>query len=282
MKWIVFFCLLLLTACSHRPVSLETEVLNGYTPVKSQGSSQSCWIYAMLAAIETEHIERGDSVNLSVAYVERMMEQEPEAPASGRGTCMTALRLIEKYGLVPYQTMPSADYPLPHHAYMLGCEYTMGEFGRSVCAPGEYLGLTSTPAAPYGEMVELPLADNWDHSQWLNVEPDTLLAVTERAVRQGHGVAWEGDITEGGFCWDEGYAVTSWWNGTTSDNHCMAIVGIAHDEQGERYFIMKNSWGTGNACGGLLYMSFDYFRQKTIAVVLPTECLLGSRLYPQP
>ena len=32
------------------------EVMNGMTPVKNQGKSQTCWIYAMLATIETEHL----------------------------------------------------------------------------------------------------------------------------------------------------------------------------------------------------------------------------------
>ena len=41
------------------------EVLNRMTPVKDQGDSETCWIYAMLATIETEHLAWGDSVNLS-------------------------------------------------------------------------------------------------------------------------------------------------------------------------------------------------------------------------
>ena len=49
----------------------------------------------------------------------------------------------------------------------------------------------------------------------------------------------------------------------------MALVGIARDDRGRRYFICKNSWGTDNLYGGLMYMSFDYARMKTLAVVLP-------------
>ena len=32
------------------------EVMNRFTPVKNQGRSTLCWAYAMLSAIETEHI----------------------------------------------------------------------------------------------------------------------------------------------------------------------------------------------------------------------------------
>ena len=52
------------------------DVVLGYTPVKNQDSSQLCWAYAMLATMESEHIMKGDSVNLSVAYIARMMLQE--------------------------------------------------------------------------------------------------------------------------------------------------------------------------------------------------------------
>lgn len=66
--------LLLAAACSRRvPVGerFSVEVMNASTPVKDQGRSDGCWAYAMLSAIETEHIMRGDSVSLSVAYALR-------------------------------------------------------------------------------------------------------------------------------------------------------------------------------------------------------------------
>jgi bleomycin hydrolase len=159
---------------------------------------------------------------------------------------------------------------------MLGCEYTFGEFARSVCAPGEYIGLTTTEDVPYGEMAVLDVPDNWDRGECLNMPMDSLLGITERAIRTGHGVAWEGDISELGFDWKKGYAVTSWWNGRTTDDHCMSIVGLAHDEEGERYFIMKNSWGKKNPYGGLMYLSYGYFMQKTIAVFLNKDLIYST------
>ena len=270
------FLVILLSSCSRQPQHFTNDVLLGYTPVKNQDTSQVCWAYAMLAAIETEHIMRGDSVNLSVAFMEQMVAQEQEAPATKRGTCLTALRLLQKYGAVPYQTMPTAEYLPPRQVFMLGCEYTFGEFARSVCAPGEYIGLTTTEDVPYGEMAVLDVPDNWDRGECLNMPMDSLLGITERAIRTGHGVAWEGDISELGFDWKKGYAVTSWWNGRTTDDHCMSIVGLAHDEEGERYFIMKNSWGKKNPYGGLMYLSYGYFMQKTIAVFLNKDLIYST------
>ena len=145
------------------------EVLNRMTPVKNQGKTQLCWAYAMLAAIETEHLRWGDSVNLSVAYVEKMLEQEPQAPASHRGMGATLIALIQKYGIVGYDAMRSADAPAPRFAFMLGAEYTPQEFARSVCAPDEYLQLTSIASKPYGQEVVLDEPDNWLRSRFLNV-----------------------------------------------------------------------------------------------------------------
>ena len=83
------------------------------TPVKNQGSSSLCWAYAMLGTIESERLMMGDSVNLSVDYLARMLleEQAREAFFAGgrkqvslRGTASMALRLLERYGMLHEDT----------------------------------------------------------------------------------------------------------------------------------------------------------------------------------
>ena len=237
--------------CSQKPPKHFThEVLNPMTPVKNQGKSQLCWAYAMLAAIETEHLRWGDSVNLSPVYIEKMLEQEPDAPESKRGMGATLIDLIQKYGIVGYDAMRSADAPAPRFVFMLGAEYTPQEFARSVCAPGEYVALTSTDDAPYYKEVDIDLPDNWRHNRFLNIPMDTLLQKTVYAIRRHHGVCWE------------------------SKSHAMSIVGIAHDDDGEKYFVMKNSWGTNRPHRGLDYLSFKKFRKSTLAVEMPKEVYL--------
>lgn len=256
----------LLTGCIEHPRHVTIDVLLPYTPVKDQGSNSTCWAYAMLSTIETEHIVRGDSVHLSVAFIERALEQMAEAPASKRAMSVTALNIIQRFGLVPYDAMPTSDLPMPKKAFFDGVEYSLQEFGRSVCAPEEYVSLCTTDDQPYGQLVELDVPDNWEHNRMLNLPPDSLLNMAERAVSNGHPVCWEGDTSERGFRFAEGYAVTWMFSGSTTDDHCMSIVGLAHDADGQRYFILKNSWGTNNALGGLMVMSFDYYLQKTIAI----------------
>ena len=223
------------------------EVLNQMTPIKDQGKTQLCWAYAMLAAIETEHLRWGDSVNLSTAYIEKKLELEPQAPKSRRGMGATLIALIQKHGIVGFDAMRSADAPAPRFAFMYGAEYTPQEFARSVCAPDEYMQLTSIADEPYGEEIMLEVPDNWLRSRFLNVPMDTLLAKTVRAVRTHHGVCWE------------------------SRSHAMAIVGLAHDDEGRKYFVMKNSWGTERPYNGLEYLSFSQFRKQTLAVEMTKE-----------
>ena len=54
----------------------------------------------------------------------------------------------------------------------------------------------------------------------------------------------------------------------TTDDHGMHITGMLTDQNGTRYFKVKNSWGSGNHCGGYLYVSESYFRLKTISIML--------------
>ena len=246
-KIVLIGVVFLLCGCVAEEKHYTHEVLNRMTPIKNQGKSQTCWIYAMLAAIETEHLAWGDSVNLSPYYIEKMLEQEPQCPKSKRGEPATTLRLLEKYGICGYDAMRKIETPAPKWVFMYGATYTPQEFARSVCKPGEYMQLMSDDSKPYYQEFELEMEDNWLHDRYLNIPMDSLFAKTERAVRQHHGVCWE----------DKG--------------HGMAIVGIAHDDKGEKYFIMKNSWGTKRPHGGLEYISYKDFKKNTIAVEMTKE-----------
>ena len=59
----------------------------------------------------------------------------------------------------------------------------------------------------------------------------------------------------------------------TTDDHGMHITGLLTDQNGTRYFKVKNSWGTGNYCGGYLYVSEAYFKLKTISIMLHRDAI---------
>lgn len=63
---------------------------------------------------------------------------------------------------------------------------------------------------------------------------------------------------------------------STTDDHLMHIVGQYKDQNGTKYFLVKNSWGTGNYPEGYLYVSESYFKLKTISVYLHKDALSSS------
>lgn len=60
----------------------------------------------------------------------------------------------------------------------------------------------------------------------------------------------------------------------TTDDHLMHITGIVEDQNGTRYYITKNSWGTDrNEFGGYLNMSESYVRAKTIFIMVHKDAV---------
>lgn len=333
----------LVSSCSKpakKPIRISEfvdEVRLKTTPVKDQGQSELCWMYAMLGTIETEHLMLGDSVNLSEDYLARMYLEEQgrrsylsecRTPISLRGMASMTLHLLQTYGIEPYDSYHAknaVNYRVlsrrlqqmslsvrnldeyneemdklldeqidfkPRIVFMLGAQYTPLEFAHSVCREGEYVSLTSFSHHPFGESFVLETPDNAMHDDFENVKIDDLMAYIENALQAGHPVCWEGDISEEGFSFEKGTALLEddgqkidqerrqieFERRQTTDDHTMELVGIAHDRQGNKYFIAKNSWGVDNPYDGFMYLSFNYVKLKTIAVFMSRDAMNGKRI----
>ena len=60
----------------------------------------------------------------------------------------------------------------------------------------------------------------------------------------------------------------------TTDDHLMHLTGITKDQNGTKYYITKNSWGTDrNKFNGYLNMSDSFVRAKTIYVMMHKDAL---------
>lgn len=62
-------------------------------------------------------------------------------------------------------------------------------------------------------------------------------------------------------------------NWETTDDHGMVIEGIATDQEGNRYYKVKNSWDTNQLYGGYFYVSVPYFLDKTISVTVHKDAV---------
>ena len=60
---------------------------------------------------------------------------------------------------------------------------------------------------------------------------------------------------------------------TTTDDHGMHIYGIAKDQNGTQYFMVKNSWGETGKYKGVWYASDAFVRYKTINIVVHKDAL---------
>lgn len=57
-------------------------------------------------------------------------------------------------------------------------------------------------------------------------------------------------------------------NFQTTDDHGMVIMGIAKDQEGNRYYKVKNSWDTNQIYDGYFYVSEPYFLEKTLSIMV--------------
>lgn len=65
-------------------------------------------------------------------------------------------------------------------------------------------------------------------------------------------------------------------NRETTDDHGMVIVGTAKDQEGNRYYKVKNSWDTNQLYKGYFYVSEPYFLEKTLSIMVNKNALPGE------
>lgn len=62
-------------------------------------------------------------------------------------------------------------------------------------------------------------------------------------------------------------------NYQTTDDHGMLIYGIAKDQTGKKFYMVKNSWGTESKYKGIWYASEAFVAYKTVNIVLHKDAL---------
>lgn len=57
-------------------------------------------------------------------------------------------------------------------------------------------------------------------------------------------------------------------NYQTTDDHGMHMYGIARDQNGKKYYMIKNSWGKAGKYEGIWYVSEAFVRYKTMDILV--------------
>jgi bleomycin hydrolase len=192
---------------------------------------------------------------------------------------------------------------VPEQFQYNGKTYTPQSFAKEVVGlnAADYVELTSLQDQPFYQKVFLPIPDNWSFDYAYNLQMDDLITVIDNALKSGYSVGWATDVSEKYFSWKNGIAYvpekefedmsnmekSDMFNGpkaektitpaerqlcfdnyTTTDDHGMQIVGLAKDQNGKEYYIVKNSWGETNDYKGYLYVTKNYVKFKTTGVLL--------------
>ncbi len=166
----------------------------------------------------------------------------------------------------------------------------------------DYVNITSFSHRPFGESFVLEIPDNFSSGLFHNMPIDDLVATIDHAIESGYTVAWDGDVSERGFSKSKGIAVlpakgrddflkvpgeeiqvdqamrqSTFEAHSTTDDHLMHLTGIAHDQHGNKYYLIKNSWGSVGDQDGYIYMSEAYVRLKTIAILVHKDAVRSTK-----
>jgi bleomycin hydrolase len=147
--------------------------------------------------------------------------------------------------------------------------------------------------------------DNWSFDKVWNVKMTEMTEIIDYALKNNYSVAWAADVSEKGFSWKNGVAIVpdslpednrddeyqnkmkkifdgpkselaitqemrqkAFDNYETTDDHGMHITGLAKDQTGREYYIVKNSWGEKNDHKGYIYVTKAYLMYKTTAILV--------------
>ena len=169
-----------------------------------------------------------------------------------------------------------------------GKQYTPKSFAQSMELDwDDYIYLTSFSHHPYYKQFILEVPDNWSWGKYHNVKIDELMEIMDNAISEGYTFCWSGDVSEDGFSWRQGIVNVdddvieinealrqeAFDLYKTTDDHGMHIIGMAENEDGEKYFMAKNSWGVNNNYDGYLYMSEKFFKFKTITILVHKDAI---------
>ncbi|RAI98698.1 bleomycin hydrolase [Chitinophaga skermanii] len=170
----------------------------------------------------------------------------------------------------------------------------------------DYVIISSFTHHPFYSQFVLEVPDNWNWEKVYNVPLNEFTNIAETAVTNGYTLAWASDVSEKGFNYRDGLAIVpekdwadlteaerkdiftnpakektitqelrqvAFDNYETQDDHGMHITGLVKDQNGNKYFKVKNSWGTTNQCGGYFYASVPYFAYKTTCFMVNKKAI---------
>jgi bleomycin hydrolase len=170
-----------------------------------------------------------------------------------------------------------------------GKEYTPVNFMNEYCKiiPRDYFNFMSDNKTAFNQKSELVESDNWWHSKdYYNVSVDDFMTTINDALKEGYTISICGDFSEPGIdkvkqtmiipTFDIPYEDINddarqmrLSNGSTTDDHCVHLIGST-EKDGEKWYLIKDS-SAGAFDGkhqGYRYVREDYIKLKMMNILL--------------
>ena len=190
----------------------------------------------------------------------------------------------------------------PENFTYKGKSYTPQSFAKELSLnPDDYVLVTSFTHKPLYKPYVLDMPDNWDMSSAYNVPLDDFEKIIDYSINNGYTLVWSTDLGGGqAISGDAIYVVPeqdvtkmkrdevaglfkkvipeknvtpemrqkAYDTYQTTDDHAMHMVGIAKDQNGDKFYYVKNSWGPRGKYDGYLYVSVPFIRLSTTSLLL--------------
>lgn len=312
MKFIhlLYISAIILSSCTkpsaeHDDSDKEPE---GFSSLYDQGNTSACWIYAMCACIEREQNMTGDSITLSRhwllargmeeharriyqmhtdGYDIPSMEKDPRMAFNMRGVGPEAIRLINRYGLIPYehekthitndkvairrltQAAQTAATPqqLDEQLYNLLPQFTIARHTYGSQSPSFYYYSMRYTPQQFAESIMYHQDWQFYASEEQHPWGESFALETPDNYRYHEYINLPMDsiVTMVMASLKKGHPV--YWeygkHGRTSD-HAMAIIGITKNkENGSPLLVCQNSYGLKWGRRGRCTVTLDFFRKHT-------------------
>ncbi len=194
---------------------------------------------------------------------------------------------------------------IPEKFEYKGNQYTPKSFAEKVVGINtkDYVYFSSFTHHPFYQQFIIEVPDNWGWGTAYNVPLDEMNEIMINAIKEGYSMAWASDVSEDYFSTvsqvpekdisDFSRAERSLYlskpvkqkeitqemrqkafdNYETTDDHGMHIIGLSKDKEGNKYFYIKNSWGTQMGEAGYFYFSIPYVKYKTLSFIVHKDAV---------
>lgn len=174
---------------------------------------------------------------------------------------------------------------IPNEIIYDGKSYTPIKYSKDVLdlPLNDYIKLTSYSYIPFYKPGELLVKDNWLHkNDYYNLPIDEFIETIDNAINNNYSLVLDMHISMESYNepvnyldYKEDKVVSQdvrnelFDNWLTNDVHLVHLIGIAHDETGKKYYLIKDSIGKEHGFENPpIFLSENYVRARILAVML--------------